>query len=209
MGRRRRRGLHRRSALLADAGEVDSKRLSISGGSAGGFTCSWRSRRARLRGGDLRVRRHRPRPLRRDDAQVRGALPGLAARAAARRRSTSTATARRSSTPTRSAPPVLITQGLDDKVVPPSQAEADRRGARAERRSARLPAAARTRGTGTAARVARPQPAGGALVPRAGVRLRACGRRRAARDRGSRRWESPSSRATPSTSFPRARSSRS
>ena len=38
MGRARRRRLHRRRAVLADAGRVDGARLVIRGGSAGGYT---------------------------------------------------------------------------------------------------------------------------------------------------------------------------
>ena len=54
--------------------------------------------------------------------------------------------------------PVIVLQGLEDRVVPPSQSEVDRRRAGAQRHPARVPHASRASSTASA----RPRPRGAA-----------------------------------------------
>ncbi len=106
MGRRGRRGLRRRGGLSRGRRRGRSEAPVDLGRQRRWVHRAPGARdEPRLRGGDLRLRRHRPRPLRRDHAQVRGALPATGCSGRFRKRSRSTATARRSSTPTRSARP--------------------------------------------------------------------------------------------------------
>ena len=195
---------------LADAGEVDPKRLSIAGGSAGGYTTLLALAQSDVFAAGTSsygvaelvtfaetTHKFESRYL----DWLLGTLPEAIEVYRERSPLTHADNIRAAA---------LIAQGLDDKVVPPDAGGADRRCARAQRRPARLPA---VRGRGPRlppARVWHPLPLGGAVVLRAGLRLRA-GRRRRARSRssGSSAWRSPSSRATPSTCCRRARSRRS
>ena len=139
----------RRPRCLVERGDVDPARLAIAGGSAGGYTTLaalafrdvvQRRRRACFGVGDLEtfVGRH---------PQVRVALPRPPGRAVPGGGRRSTASARRSTSSTGSRARSSSSRALDDKVVPPSQAEAIVDGARRERHPARLPAPSRARAT--------------------------------------------------------------
>ncbi len=108
---------------LAERGDVDGERVAITGGSAGRLHHALRARlRGLLRHRRKLLRRHRPARVQRDDAQVRVAVRPLADRPIPedtelyKERSPATAA-------DDLRVPVLLLQGLDDKVVPPSQAE--------------------------------------------------------------------------------------
>ena len=168
---------------LVERGDVDPDRLAIEGGSAGGYTtlAALAFRDVFAAGislfgiGDLEL-------LDTDSHKFESHYNRPPGRARTRRRPPSTASARRVNFPDRFSAPVLILQGLDDKVVPPSQAESivaalaknvdPVRVHRVRGRGPRVPRRVR------AAADAR----GAALVPRPGLRLRA-GRRRTSRSR--------------------------
>ena len=157
-----------------DRGDVDADRLAIEGGSAGGYTTL-----AALAYHDVFAA---------GISQFGVAdLEALAPRhPQVRSRATWTDWSARTRRPRRRyrerspvhrldriASPILVLQGLDDRVVPPSQAEADRRGPGRERHPACLP---RVRGRGS--RLPRrgrdpPIPRGRAGLPRRGLRLHA------------------------------------
>ena len=114
-----------RRTRLVERGDVDPDRLAIAGGSAGGYTTlAALAFRDLFAAGISSFGVGRPRGARPRDAQVRVALPGPAGRARIRRRPSATASARRSTASTGSRCPVLVLQGLEDRVVPPAQAEA-------------------------------------------------------------------------------------
>ena len=111
--------------FLVERGDVDPDRLAIEGGSAGGYTTlAALAFRDVFAAGISLFGDRRPRAARARHAQVRVALHGPAGRAVPGGRGASTASARRSTSSTEIACPVLVLQGLDDRVVPPAQAEA-------------------------------------------------------------------------------------
>ena len=132
--------------FLVERGDVDPERLAIEGGSAGGYTTlAALAFRDVFAAGISLLRHRRSRDAGARHAQVRVALPSTGWSARIRRPRRSTASDRRSTSSTGSRCPVLILQGLDDRVVPPVAGRGDRRGAGRERHPARLP---RVRGRG-------------------------------------------------------------
>ena len=152
VGRRRRRRLRRGAPGSSPTrGDVDRERLAIAGGSAGGYTtlCALAFRDVFAAGvsyfgvGDLEAF---ARDTHKFESRYLDRLVGPYPEAAGR----CTASARRSTTSTGSRCPVLVLQGLEDKVVPPDQAERDRR-RRSRRTASRTPTSrsrARTTGSG-------------------------------------------------------------
>ena len=160
---------------LVEQGEADGDRLLITGGSAGGYTtiCALTFTDVFAAGTTL-LRDRRSRAVR-AAARRTSSSSSTSTRSSARIRSepSSTGRAARSTSPTGSRRPMLVLQGADDRVVPPSQAELIVDGARGARDPARVPPlrgrGARLPQGGEHRRLAR----GRALLLCAGPRLRA------------------------------------
>ena len=130
--RRRRRRRQRRARARRRRARSTATRLAITRRQRRRLDacCARSPSTRRLRGRRRLLRRLRPRWRFVDDThKFESPLQRLARRPVARGGASCGASARRSTTPTSIRAPVIILQGLEDKVVPPSQSEIDRRGA--------------------------------------------------------------------------------
>jgi dipeptidyl aminopeptidase/acylaminoacyl peptidase len=171
---------------LAEQGEVDRDRTWVEGGSAGGYVvlCALVFDPTAFAAGVSSLRRRRRRGARDRHAQVRVALPRLDDRPVSRaRRSLPRPFARSLRRAARAAAASAARARRQGRPAEPGRS--DGRGARAEGHPVRVP---RVRGRGPRLPPEGEHQAlarGDALVRRAGVRVRRCGRARIARNRPS------------------------